>query len=189
MHDLFIRDAFHRATLRKYHEDKNSLVLDEFGINHGAIRADIAVINGMLHGYEIKGDFDNLDRLPAQIEAYSAIFDKVTLVVSEKHLAASQKIIPNWWGVTLVKLRKSGKPHFVLVRNAYSNKSINKLFLAKLLWRSEALELLESLSPDTTFHKMDRETLYSQIVTRVSRTYLRKFVLLKLKKRKAWRDR
>jgi hypothetical protein len=48
-------------------------MLDEFGLEHGEVRVDVAVINGELHGYEIKSERDTLERLPRQVKAYSAV--------------------------------------------------------------------------------------------------------------------
>jgi len=57
------------------------------------------VVNGKLHGYEIKSDADTLKRLPAQAEVYSAVFDLVTIVVGEHHLDTVRAIVPEWWGI------------------------------------------------------------------------------------------
>jgi len=92
MNDLQIRKAFHRTFLRTHHRDPSTLVLDELGLQHGKSRADIAVINGDLSGFEIKSDVDSLQRLTRQIERYSAVFDLHSLwliVTSTTHQVCS----------------------------------------------------------------------------------------------------
>lgn len=57
-----------------------------------------------MHGYELKGDHDTLCRLPEQANAYSAIFDFVTLVVSERHLLRAIDVVPDWWGIRIARV-------------------------------------------------------------------------------------
>src|SRR4051812_45593489 len=80
MRDYDIRQEL-RQRLRKEHEgDPETLVIEELGLCQGQVRADIAVINGFMHGYEIKSERDTLERLPRQREVYEQCFDAVTLV-------------------------------------------------------------------------------------------------------------
>ncbi|WP_300554835.1 sce7726 family protein, partial [Desulfovibrio sp.] len=85
MRDQEIRAALHETELKKFYEN-GDLILDELGVCSGASRVDVAVINGALHGYEIKSDQDTLDRLPQQILSYSRVLDRVTLVACDNHL-------------------------------------------------------------------------------------------------------
>jgi len=189
MHDTVIRESLYSKVLSKYTLDTNTKVIDEFKINHGSSRADIAVVNGIMHGYEIKSDFDNLDRLPSQAEAYSKIFDKVTLVVGTKHLDKALKIIPSWWGVTLAVKNSKNLPKFESYRRAILNKEIDANFLTKLLWRSEAIDILLHKNIGKSILRQDRSTLYKEICLHYSTTEIRKIVHQKLKERKFWRDR
>src|SRR5439155_10222560 len=93
LRDRDVRQALHRKVLRDHHGDANTLVLDELGLRHGACRVDIAVVNGYLHGYEIKSDSDTLDRLPAQVAVYNLVLDRATLVVGERHLQKAQPLL------------------------------------------------------------------------------------------------
>ena len=58
MNDMLIRESFHRQVLKRYRRSPHTLVLNELGLRHGKCRADIAVVNGSLTGYEIKSDDD-----------------------------------------------------------------------------------------------------------------------------------
>src|SRR4051812_32014446 len=66
--DSEIRAALHRKALRAFHHCNDTLVIDELGIAHAKARIDVAVINGCLHGFEIKSAADTLTRLPRQLE-------------------------------------------------------------------------------------------------------------------------
>lgn len=94
------------------------LVIDELELRGGAmghaatlaeieqtwatVRADVVVVNDLLHGYEVKSAADSRTRLPRQIAAYSAVFDFCTLVTEPKHLRAAVAMLPAWWGVLVV---------------------------------------------------------------------------------------
>lgn len=187
MHDSLIRKSFHKKVLNKFHKDRNSRVIDEFAIDHGVIRADIAIANGILHGFEIKGDYDKLNRLPSQAKSYSSIFDKVTLIVSEKHLKESLKIIPRWWEVYLVREGKKGAIHFSVYREGKLNSSINLFLLAKILWRSEAIQLLKKIGADKSLLRKNRRELYKVISKKCCHTQLRDYVCYTLKTRQYWK--
>ena len=69
----------------------------------------MAAVNGVMHGFEIKSDIDSLARLPHQTELYSSVFDKITLVVGATHLYHAFNIIPDWWGVLVARIDKTGR--------------------------------------------------------------------------------
>jgi len=76
--DNTIREHLKKYLKELHKDDRKVRTFDELGINHGGVRADIAVVNGVFHGYEIKSDLDTLYRLPRQAEAYSEVFDQMT---------------------------------------------------------------------------------------------------------------
>ena len=61
--DVDIRKALLANLEVKYGDSSHDLIVEEFGCK--TARADVAVINGFLHAYEIKSDSDSLDRLPS----------------------------------------------------------------------------------------------------------------------------
>jgi hypothetical protein len=56
--DNVIREALKRHLNHLHAGDAKLRIIEELGVEHGAARIDIAVINGVLHGYEIKSDRD-----------------------------------------------------------------------------------------------------------------------------------
>jgi hypothetical protein len=141
---LVTRDADIRsvllASLKAKHNDKNhDLIVEEFGCN--AARADVAVINGFLHAYEIKSDSDSLDRLPSQMDAYESVFEYVTLVCGRRLLERARIAIPDWWGLQRAEF-KVGVVSIRELRAPKPNPSQSPLAVAKMLWKIEALRVL-----------------------------------------------
>ena len=72
MNDHQLRRALKSKVLARYAKDPDTRVVEELGLRHGLARVDVAVVNGIIHGYELKSDKDNLKRLPHQIQVYSS---------------------------------------------------------------------------------------------------------------------
>ncbi len=65
--DVVLGDSDIRAVLRsrlflKHPDEADTVVIEELGLCRGQVRVDVAVVNGLLHGYEIKSDRDSLRR-------------------------------------------------------------------------------------------------------------------------------
>ena len=187
MNDAEIRQNFHRKRLRRQHAQKDTLVIDELGLNHGRCRADIAVINGRLVGYEIKSNKDSLRRLEEQIKSYSAVFDKVSIVVGNRYINSIQSHIPKWWGVIVSVRGSKGAVNFEIIRKAQKNKSVEPISIAKLLWRNEAREILQKNKVPNKILRQPRSVLYEYLANTLSICELRKAVRDYFKKRKNWR--
>lgn len=187
VNDIEIRQSFHRKRLKRHHEDQGTLVVDELGLKHGTFRADIAVINGHLLGFEIKSDRDALSRLPSQIPAYDAVFDKTTILVGERHLAAVNDLIPAWWGVVLCVKGKRGGVHFQTQRPPSHNRRVDPLSVAQLLWRSEAVEVLRSRGEEERTLRKPRQALYARLVEITKPGELKQTVRACLRSRENWR--
>ncbi|MDO9572485.1 MAG: sce7726 family protein, partial [Candidatus Omnitrophota bacterium] len=141
--DLIIRSAL-KEFLDKHHANDDKVrIIEELGIQHGTARIDIAVINGLLHGYEIKSDQDTLQRLPEQMDVFNAVFNKITLVVGKTHLYEAINLVPEWWGITIAKTNSNSPLTFNLIREGELNKKQDSVSIAQLLWREEALEILK----------------------------------------------
>jgi hypothetical protein len=153
------RDPDIRAALLPLLRDRfpdalHDLILEEFGCN-GA-RIDIAVINGALHGYEIKSDSDSLDRLKSQIDEYGGVFDYMTLVCGKHLLAAAKTQIPKWWGIKLAYVVK-GTVRVRDLRRERKNPGQKREALARMLWKNEAVRCLRrfGFKTVTTRHSID----------------------------------
>jgi hypothetical protein len=187
MNDIEIRQNFHKKNLRRQHAQKDTLVIDELGLNHGKCRADIAVVNGHLIGYEIKSDNDSLRRLEEQVKSYNSVFDMVSIIVGDRYINSIQNYIPYWWGVIVSVRGPRGAVNFNIIRNARTNKNIDPISIAQLLWRNEAIEILQKNKVSNKILRQPRTVLYEYLVNILSICELRKTVRNYFKKRRNWR--
>lgn len=187
MNDVQIRQNFHRKRLRQQHAQKDTLVIDELGLNHGRCRADIAVVNGYLVGYEIKSNNDSLRRLERQVASYSAVFDKAYIIAGDRHINSVRDQIPEWWGIIACARGPRGAVNFDMTRKAQVNKSIDPISVAQLLWRNEAAEVLMQKEMSPRSLRQPRAVLYKYLVDTLNTCELRKTVREYLKKRRNWR--
>jgi hypothetical protein len=165
-------------------------IIEELGVAHGIARVDLALVNGVIHGYELKSDLDTLDRLPWQIRIYEKVFDRVTLVVGKKHLHRGIEMIPEWWGVVIAKISDpdANKVSFYEIRKARKNPRRDDLSFAKLLWRQEALEILEERGEADGVRSKNRRTIYDRLIAVLSRATLGAEVRKRLCTREGWRS-
>ena len=188
MNDRNIRAVLKEELVRRYAEDNDTLVLDELGIGHGAARVDLVVVNHQLHGYEIKSDRDSLKRLPDQIRAYSSIMDRVTLVVGYRHAFDAIRMVPDWWGVRLAEEgKKNGSVVLSGARPARNNPQVDLNAVVALLWRDEALAILEELSAADGMRSKRRSEIYKRLVELSDPDFLRSRIRQQLKQRRGWR--
>lgn len=188
MRDGDLRAAVLKKVLAEHIADPRTRVVEELGLQHGARRVDIAVVNGVLHGYELKSELDTLDRLPGQIDAYSLVFDRATLVTTHKHLKEARAFLPAWWGIKLAERGSRGALHIKTIRRVGENPGVSPFHVAQLLWRPEAIAILLQRGIDIDVRRMNKAALYRLLVDSVSVTELRGYVRDTLKCRTNWRD-
>lgn len=141
-----------------------------------------------MHGYEIKSDQDTLLRLPEQIQVYNSVFDKMTLVVGKSHLYEAIKMIPDWWGVIVAKADVNGNIVFNIIRKEETNKEQNQLSVAKLLWREEALRILEDINEAKGLRSKPRDLICAKLSTVLDQKTLNKKVRETIFFRADWRS-
>ena len=108
------KNAIAHQLYLKYHNPEEALLTDEFDV--GQSRADVVVINDTSTVYEIKTEFDSLDRLESQFLDYSRVFDKIFLVTTEKRY---KEVLPKLYEPIGIYIMEDGNLH--LVREASSN--------------------------------------------------------------------
>ncbi len=161
--DKTIRQALLRSLQGRRRHVHSSIIVEEFGIEYGRARIDLAVIDSKIHGYEIKSDGDSLERLSGQITAYGKALDRVTLVVGYRHAYRALHAVPDWWGVKLVSRGPRGGIRFETARSAHSNPNQDAISVARLLWRSEALAILEENGLASGMRMKTRDTLCREL--------------------------
>lgn len=188
MRDIDIRNIIKDSYLKKYYKDSNSRVVEEMNVCQGDARIDIAVINGSLHGYEIKSEKDTLNRLPGQLVLYLKIFDYLTVVCSESHLKDVLEQLPGWCGI-IVAYNKKSFDGFKLksYRPAQKNTSIDKYSTAQLLWKDEVITCLNNIGIHKGLNSKTRSQLWELLSKSLSEKELSKVVRETMKLREQWR--
>jgi hypothetical protein len=189
LNDASIREALHSKLLKRQHSDPETLVVEELGLEHGTTRVDVATINGLLQGYEIKSDADDLSRLSNQINIYSKVFDKLTVIAGDRLASNCEMALPHWCGLVRCFAGPRGGKKFETIRAPCRNSDVEPLSVAMLLWRSEAVDVLRQLGNSPKLLRKSRDILYSEIAHQLSLGEVREVVTRALKQRKGWRGR
>lgn len=181
-----MRDADIRCVIKKhlhalYIENKSTMIVEELGLQHGSARIDVAVIGDYLHGFEFKSDSDTLRRLDDQVRVYNAVLDRVTLVVGYHLASKAIERVPSWWGIKLAEFTSKGIVKLSEARSARNNPAPDSLAIAQLLWKEEALEILEDVNAAGGVKSKPRWFVYQRLVDSIDLNSLRNSVRAKLK--------
>lgn len=188
MRDADVRLLLHERLVSKHSRDLDStFVVDEFGIC-GEVRVDVAVINGYLTGFELKSASDTLARLPRQVEMYSKVLDFSNLVVAECHFEKSLEMLPKWWGYQVVGYR-NGELEIVLQKQPSMSPILDPYLMAQVLWKSEALEILEKSGSAKGMKSKTRQMIWQVLADTMSLNELRSVIRSTLKYRAGWRQK
>ena len=104
----------------------------------GTTRADVVhITEQFMHGYEVKGDGDTLQRVANQLRCYGEVYDFVTFIVTEKHLLKLLPLLPEWVGI-LVASATGLHAH----RPAGYNATVARAPIAKLLLLADVKQFL-----------------------------------------------
>ncbi len=187
MRDADIRQAL-RDRLELMQVAHGGVLVEELGLCNGTVRADLAVVNGILKGYEIKSDQDTLVRLKAQADIYNQVFDTVTLVVAERHLDTALSVVPEWWGIQVALVNKGfAKVELNAYRPEQINHSVNPCKLVQLLWKEEAAVILRQKVTSKSFKGKTRSFLWAHLTSTLPLCDLKDAVRNSLKCRTNWR--
>jgi len=185
MRDADVRAEVRRMLAREYANDPEARIVEEMGVWSGSVRIDLAVINSELNGYELKSDRDTLERLPLQAELYSRVFDYLVLVVGKRHVKKASTLVPEWWGVTIA-VEKEGGISLERERIPKRNPSPDPYLVAQLLWKEEALEVLECHDLAKGFYGKRIKEIHERLATELDFDVLAAEVRVFLKQRSAW---
>ena len=185
--DIDIRSELHAALSSRYLNDDDAVIIDELGLCQGEARVDVALVNGVIHGYEIKSDSDSLERLPHQIYVYNRVLDIITIVTGKSHMERIKNLVPEWWGIIQVEKIKKNKVRLVNIREPKENSQIDPYSLVQLLWREEALEILITLGLEKGYLSKSRKEIWKRLASSVNIHDLQFYVRQQLKTRTNWR--
>jgi hypothetical protein len=173
--EIELRQALRRTLLTRTRSE-GAKVCEEFALERGATRIDLAILADQLEGFELKSDRDSFTRLAEQMHTYNRVFDRITLVTGPLFEDAARALMPRWWG--LVVGRRVGPAGITLgvVRRAQANPMQNAHSLAMLLWREEALGVL-AMENARAPRAASRAVLHERLAATVSIARLRVHVL------------
>jgi len=100
--DYVFREALWRSHSGRGKRTANTIV-QEFRV--GTKRADLVLLNGTSTAFEIKSNWDNLDRLDSQLHAFRPAFAKVVVVVGDEHLEGVRRQLPAEVGIARLTRR------------------------------------------------------------------------------------
>lgn len=183
-HDHQLR-ALLKEHLRERVTSQDRLV-DEFQLAYGAVRADLALVNGHLEGFEIKAGKDTLTRLPRQVEAYNKVFEFSWVVTTKAHLPEVRQVVPSEWGLLVAHSTESGST-LKHVRAAKRNTKREGDHLARLLWREELLAKLQELGLSKGLKTKPKVALFAALASALPVDELADYVRNCLKIRVDWR--
>lgn len=183
-----------RTALRNWVHDKfelkhNDILINELGFWNkdpkstvdNSFRADLALANGRLVGFEIKSQKDNLKRWSSQMTAYTNVFDEIWLCSHGKHLHQALSVTEKHIGILVVDDTGS----ITVVRYAAENNKLNFYDLSGLLWKDELIEFALLNNIMEVKSRMTKNEIRDAIGCKSNLSQLKPYVLQKLKKRKA----
>ena len=83
------------------HSLNTSFMLTEF--RTADCKADCVVLNGTSNVYEVKSDYDSMDRLDNQLSAYRKVFEHIRVITSERLLPKVSAIAEDWVGLSVLR--------------------------------------------------------------------------------------
>jgi len=181
-----IKYHLYKTYLQDYKNCDNSLIADELKVCGGRAIADMAVINGRMHGFEIKSDFDSFQRLENQIINYDAVFDTITLVVGKKLNKRAAKHVPRHWGILCI-YNHCDEVKFDLIRAPKENKRIKAFNVSQFLWKEEAINLLVKYQIEGNHKNMRKWLLWELLSKHLEIDTLKTEVRDILRQREDWK--
>jgi hypothetical protein len=186
MRDWDVRAELTR-TLDAQHAGEDYLIVPEMGLCCGRTRVDVAVLNGSLHGYEIKSAHDSVARLPGQQKLYSSVLDYCTLVTAERHLAHAEALLPEAWGIWVATPAGDGAIELEVRKTAAYNKDVDSYRLTQMLWREELAEELRARQLWRGLSTKPLRSLWLTLADAMPVAELRQVVRDRIKLRGDWR--
>lgn len=186
MRDSEIRYAVRDRLARVHKREQDTRYRHELGLCLGETRVDVAAINGAISGYEIKSAVDTLARFPSQVRLYGMVLDFATIVAEGRHAEKVAALAPDWWGIWQATENGNGQAKITELRPAKRNPSPDPLSVAQLLWRDEALAILEHLGLAHGYRGGTRWVLWERLIEALPLNDLQAEVRRRLKARPDW---
>jgi hypothetical protein len=130
----------------------SDIMVEEVQCWRGYVRADYLCVQDDLAVIEIKSDRDTLSRFDEQVRVYSAIADRVTLVVGWNLAARALRRAPWWWQVLLVEREADSEARIVTLRDGSRNPAVDAAALVWMLPIADVRSLASRTGVRETIH-------------------------------------
>lgn len=178
--EYIFKNAIVQKILMGRHSLNSSSLMTELRVETS--KADVVILNGTSHVYEIKTNLDNFERLQQQIVNYKKVFEYVNVVSVESKINEIKSLVDDSVGIIIL----TDKYTLKTIRKAQSGlKDLNKEALFNLLRKNEYLKIVEKINkdiksiPNTKIYTVSKE-LFIQLPIET----IHKEVLRALKERK-----
>lgn len=115
-------------------------ILEELRVHNGNAIADVVTVHTYPHCYEIKGDNDSVNRALKQAQYYDLVFNKITLVTTDKQIEKALLLVPPHWGIMRAYMSE-GIIKLSYVRPARHSPDFDKKSALLTLWKSELIDI------------------------------------------------
>lgn len=155
--DKDVRHAFYEYIRPRL---RDSMFINEltFQVGKEEGRVDLVAVGSLLQGFEIKSDADSLTRLKRQVRLYGKVMNRMSVVITLKHLRGAKKIIPAHWGIYTYE-----RGFITEVRDSGPNESLCYRSLTGLLWKDSALQLLSDSGLERGFSRKAKGYMHDHI--------------------------
>jgi hypothetical protein len=150
----------------------HDLVLEEVECWRGYVRADyVCLSSNALSVIEIKSDRDTLRRFDEQVRIYSAVADRVTLVVGWSLAAHALRAAPSWWDIVLAEREPTFDVRLVPLRDGAQNPGVTAEALVAMLPIDDVRRL--ACAADDSLGRLRSQALRQAVADHLSRDDLR----------------
>ncbi len=177
---LYKNALLNKLLLGKY-SINTTTVINEFKI--GKSIADFVLLNGEAKVFEIKTEFDNLDKLDKQLADYKQFANKIYVVSNSKFIS---KLLSDYNNTTIGIIEFTERNTLKELQSARENsQTFNHKAIFKALRKQEYLDIIQEYFgkvPDVPNTKIFRESL--KLAESINIVDFQKMACLKLKERK-----
>ncbi|TXE03077.1 sce7726 family protein [Algoriphagus aquimarinus] len=149
-------------------------IIGAFEVGALTSRLDLLKINGVTTAYEIKSEFDSLEKLEKQSQDYLKLFEYNYLVVADKHLAKAKIIIPGIFGIYTLKDKSLKR-----IRVAKKNKNLDPKSQLSILTSRELKTTFKSSEPDAVLETYSAGQINEGVKKALKKRYSKKWGFIK----------
>jgi len=136
--EYVFKNAIAQKILIGRHSIKSSSLFTELRVETS--KADVVILNGTSHVYEIKTNLDSLERLEAQIENYKKVFEYINIVSVKDKVEKIKALVDEDIGIIILTDKYTLSP----IRKAKSRlQELNKEALFNMLRKNEYLKIIK----------------------------------------------